>query len=152
MKAGQLQIPPCACHSGIDVLRDESALTFAYLDGLIDIADIFCFHVRVLLPTAHQFREGSQKALYPDSAHVHELPGHQGCREHRLECLSMHVHPQISRRTLCQHLVQSGWSHWDVPFPDLVTTDAAKTTILVSCYDFKRGLVELPIPLQKFDV
>ena len=64
--------------------QDMDCTEESYLDGLVHIANILRFHVCVLFPTAHQFWESSKKALYSDPAHVHKLPGHQGCKFHQV--------------------------------------------------------------------
>ena len=57
---------------------------WAYLYGLIDVSNIFCLHIRVLLPTANELWKSSQESFYSDPTHVDKLPRDQGCRDIQL--------------------------------------------------------------------
>ena len=54
-------------------------MPLSHLHRLVHIAHILRLDVGVLLARPHKLWEGGEQPLNPDSAHVHELPGDQGC-------------------------------------------------------------------------
>lgn len=97
-----------------------------HLHGLVDVSDIFCLYVGVLLATSHQLRKGSQQTLDADSAHVHILPRDQDCR-HAVT---------YSGHSRCQLCRVQGWPASAyvarasvVPLPVFDTIEAASTTM-----------------------
>ena len=72
-------------------------ISLAYLYGLVDVSNIFCLHICVLLPAANKLRKSSQEAFYPDPAHVNKLPRDQGCKDMQI---SVALHTLTRSRAL----------------------------------------------------
>ena len=53
----------------------------AHLHGLVHIPHILRFYVGVLLARPHKLWERGKQPLDPYSAHVHELPRDQSCKQ-----------------------------------------------------------------------
>jgi hypothetical protein len=99
------------------------------LHGLVHIADVLRLHVRMLLARAHQLGEGSQETLDADSAHVHILPAHKGCRGGQGK-----AQRGEGGVCMCQGTLLKGGKTWFAlhPYsrlPLLDNTEAASTTI-----------------------
>lgn len=128
------------------VVAASSLSCATYLDGLVDVSHGICFYVGVLLCGSHQFGKRREQSFDAYPGHVFVLSRHQHCSVrpvgHRVSTISSsfcsprsvadaQTSPHVS---WCVHVVRVrggsvvGFSC--APFPDLVSTLAASTTMV----------------------
>lgn len=99
------------------------------LHRLIHVADVLRLHVRVLLAAAHKLGESSKQTLYPHPAHVHELAGNQSCSQRHI-CVRSGSRSKLERAQ--ERSIPGEITTLLSPFPDFVTMDDARTTMVSS--------------------
>ena len=76
---------------------------------LVDVAHILRLDKRVLLVGVLQLGEGSQKTLYPRTAHLHELPRHDSLARLGTDGCSKQYHDCVGNAGVCWQTPRCSW-------------------------------------------
>ena len=128
------------------VVAASSFSCAAYLDGLVDVSHGICFYVGVLLCGSHQFGKRREQSFDAYPGHVFVLSRHQHCSVRPVGHHVSTASSSVSSPRCVADAQTSPHVSWHVPvvrvrggsvvgcscapFPDLVSTLAARTTMV----------------------